>query len=93
MFKEIIIGTGCKEEIKHYDIVFPEEADDALLSEAATIINEYAWQGLMLAVTTEQLAQVAAQGLLALALNQSGRVVGTAAIMFQYPDGICEFGA
>lgn len=80
------------ENIKPYEIVFPCEEDEALLCMATTIINQYAEQGIMLAVTVERLQQIAAHGLLALAVSSEGETIGSAGIMFEYPDGKKEFG-
>lgn len=77
---------------KNYEVIFPQEGDEHLFLLAATLINAYAEQGIMLEVTAEQLQLIAAQGLLALAIDEQQQVVGTAGITLVYPDGKMEFG-
>jgi len=79
-------------ESRLYEIVFPSENDEALLNLAATLINYFAEQGIMLAVTADQLAKIASQGMLALAVDEKETLIGTAAVTFEYPDGTLEFG-
>lgn len=79
-------------ETSSYEIVFPSENDGALLIMASTLINQFAEQGIMLAVTADQLAKIASQGMLALAMDEHRQLIGTAAVTFEYPDGTLEFG-
>lgn len=76
----------------HVEILFPTPEDSGLLLQAVALIQTYAEIGLMVAISEERLTQMAAQGMLALAVNEAQDVVGTAAVTFVWPDGSHEFG-
>lgn len=61
---------------------------------ASAIVNQYAQEGVMLALSVERLQAIAAEGLLAVAVTtqEPPEVIGTAGITFTYPDGTLEFG-
>ena len=73
-------------------IIYPTGEDGNLLRQASALIGLYAEMGLMLKQSAETLMTFAAQGLLALAVDESENVVGTGAITFSYPNGFLEFG-
>ncbi len=77
------------EEVK---ILYPAHDNSELLIQASALIGLFAEMGLMLNQSVEILATIAAQGLLALAVDEKERVVGTAAMTFRYPNGFSEFG-
>ncbi len=81
------------EKSHSFEIRAANEQHTETLLAAAALINGYAEQGLMISVSLEQLQQMAAQGLLAIASNEKGKVIGTAGITLIYPDGKKEFGA
>lgn len=80
------------ERTQLYEIVFAQESEHGLIEMAASIVNAYAEQGLMLSVTLEKLQRIAAQGMLAVAVNVDKQVIGAAGITFEFPDGKKEFG-
>lgn len=81
-----------QEHQHHIEVLFPTPEDSGLLLQAVALIQTYAEIGLMVAISEERLTQMAAQGMLALAVNESQEVVGTAAVTFVWPDGSHEFG-
>lgn len=79
-------------EGSHIKIVYPEQKDILLLQQASVLITLFAEMGLMIEQTVETLSAMAAQGLLALAIDETNLVVGSAAITVHYPGGVSEFG-
>lgn len=79
-------------EKKEVKIIYPTKENSRLLIQASALIGLFAEMGLMLDQTVEILSAIAAQGLLALAVDKNEKVVGTAAITFKYPNGFSEFG-
>ncbi len=79
-------------EKENCEILFLEPDNEPMLLMVVALINSYAEQGIMLGVTADQLSKIAAQGLLAVAIDCNKNVIGSAAITFQYPDGTLEFG-
>jgi N-acetylglutamate synthase-like GNAT family acetyltransferase len=75
-----------------YDIKFPGEADVPILEQACALIHLYAEEGLMLDIAVDTLSQLAAAGMLALAVTPKGEVVGSIAYTYVWPDGKTEMG-
>lgn len=77
---------------KEVKIIYPSKEDTELLIQASALMSLFAEMGLMLNQSVEILETIAAQGLLSVAVDESEKVVGTAAMTFSYPNGFSEFG-
>lgn len=84
------VSSASNKEIK---TIYPTKNDVDLALQASELIRIAAERGLMLEQSPEQLLQMAAQGMLALLINEEEKVIGTSAMTFQWPGGFVEFGA
>ena len=75
-----------------YEVKFVKPEQKNMVQGAVDLINHFNKLGLMLPVTPEHYFNIASKGLLAVAENGIGQIIGTAAYTQFYPNDVWEFG-
>lgn len=89
-----VINMNKENEVKKngFEVVMPTPEDVKLLKGAVDLVNFFSSQGFMLPVTLENYTILASKGVVSVATDQYGQVVGTASYSQFYEGGVWEFG-